>query len=230
MPGRCPGTLFFFWAGGTWWRDSPLGCAGTVGRGWSARGPVVLLDWVGRSWIVAALHCRKDRFVECGVGCAGTARSTAGAGFPGAGHARDGGVGAVVGGRQEKRTLERPGRRSHAGAWERSARIGTISVGGRSTSKMVRTAQPTLGRAWGAGGSGVGAGRGGVLGKQERPGSGGCRAGWDAAVRRGDQAWVLRRRPMAARPARPVPKSSMVAGSGTGFTSRPAKAKSLLLS
>ena len=85
MPGRCPGTLFFFWAGGTWWRDSPLGCAGTVGRGWSARGPVVLLDWVGRSWIVAALHCRKDRFVECGVGFAGTARSTAGAGFPGGG-------------------------------------------------------------------------------------------------------------------------------------------------
>ena len=120
MPGRCPGTLFFFWAGGTWWRDSPLGCAGTVGRGWSARGPVVLLDWVGRSWIVAALHCRKDRFVECGVGFAGTARSTAGAGFPGAGHARDGGVGAVVGGRQQKRTLERPGRRSHAGAWGRS--------------------------------------------------------------------------------------------------------------
>ena len=85
VPGRCPGTFFFFWAGGTWWRDSPLGCAGTVGRGWSARGPVVLLDWVGRSWIVAALHCRKDRFVECGVGFAGTARSTAGAGFPGGG-------------------------------------------------------------------------------------------------------------------------------------------------
>ena len=41
--------------------------------------------------------------------------------FPEGGHARDGGVGAVVGGRQEKRTLERPGRRSHAGAWERSA-------------------------------------------------------------------------------------------------------------
>ena len=40
--------------------------------------------------------------------------------FPEGGHARDGGVGAVVGGRQEKRTLERPGRRSHAGAWERS--------------------------------------------------------------------------------------------------------------
>ena len=94
-------------------------------------------------------------------------------------------------------------------------RIGTISVGGRSTSKMVRTAHPTLGRAWGAGGSGVGSGRGGVLGKQERPGSGGCRAGWDAGVRRGDQAWVLRRRATAARPARPVPKSSMVAGSGT---------------
>ena len=29
-------------------------------------------------------------------------------------------VGAVVGCRQHKRTLERPGRRSHAGAWERS--------------------------------------------------------------------------------------------------------------
>ena len=95
-------------------------------------------------------------------------------------------------------------------------RISTISVGGRSTIKMVRTAQPTLGRVWGAGGSGVGSGRGGVLGKQERPGSGGCRAGWDAGVRRGDQAWVLRRRATAARPARPVPKSSMVAGSGTG--------------
>ena len=100
-------------------------------------------------------------------------------------------------------------------------RISTISVGGRSTSKMVRTAHPTLGRAWGAGGSGVGAGRGGVLGKQERPGSEGCRAGWDAGVRRGDQAWVLRRRATAARPARPVPKSSMVAGSGTGVAPIP---------
>ena len=29
-------------------------------------------------------------------------------------------VGAVGGGRQQKRTLERPGWRSHAGAWERS--------------------------------------------------------------------------------------------------------------
>ena len=94
-------------------------------------------------------------------------------------------------------------------------RISTISVGERSTIKMVRTAHPTLGRAGGAGGSGVGSGRGGVLGKQERPDSGGCRAGWDAGVRRGDQAWVLRRRATAARPARPVPKSSMVAGSGT---------------
>ena len=34
--------------------------------------------------------------------------------FPEGGHARDGGVGAVVGGRQDKRTLERPGWRSHA--------------------------------------------------------------------------------------------------------------------
>ena len=31
-------------------------------------------------------------------------------------------VGAVGGGWWQKRTLERPGRRSHAGAWERSAR------------------------------------------------------------------------------------------------------------
>ena len=31
-------------------------------------------------------------------------------------------VGAVVGGWWQKRTLERPGWRSHAGAWERSAR------------------------------------------------------------------------------------------------------------
>ena len=91
--------------------------------------------------------------------------------------------------------------------------VGTIST--IKTISMVRTAHP-LGRAWGEGDSGVVSSRGGVLGKQERPGSGGCRAGWDAGVRRGDQAWVLRRRPMAARPARPVPKSSMVAGSGTG--------------
>ena len=88
-------------------------------------------------------------------------------------------------------------------------------ISDQQTISMVRTAHP-LGRAWGEGGGGVGSGRGGVLGKQERPGSGGYRAGWEAGVRRGDQAWVLRRRPMAARPARPVPKSSMVAGSGTG--------------
>ena len=88
-------------------------------------------------------------------------------------------------------------------------------ISDQQTISMVGTAHP-LGRAWGEGESGVVSSRGGVAGKQERPGSGGCRAGWDAGVRRGDQAWVLRRRATAARPARPVPKSSMVAGSGTG--------------
>ena len=118
-------------------------------------------------------------------------------------------VGAVVGGWWQKRTLERPGWRSHAGAWERSAPAND-QHGGHGAS--------LLGRAWGGGGSGVVSRKGGVAGKQERPGSEGCRAGWEAGVRRGDQAWVLRRRATAARPARPVPKSSMVAGSGTGRT------------
>ena len=122
------------------------------------------------------------------------------------------------------RTLERPGWRSHAGAWERSEndqhdqkdqhdqRGGTIDdQNGAHGAAYVGPGVGCRGQR-----GGVGQGRGGVLGKQERPGSGGCRAGWDAGVRRGDQAWVLRRRATAARPARPVPKSSMVAGSGTG--------------
>ena len=119
-------------------------------------------------------------------------------------------VGSVVGGRWQKWTLERPGRRSHAGAWERSA---------RSNDQHGGHGAPLLGRAWGEGDSGVVSSRDGVAGKQARPGSEGCRAGWDAGVRRGDQAWVLRRRATAAKPARPVPKSSMVAGSGTGVKS-----------
>ena len=90
--------------------------------------------------------------------------------------------------------------------WERSARSDDQD-GGHGAH---------VGPGVGCRGSGVGSGRGGVLGKQERPGSGGCRAGWDAGVRRGNQAWVLRRRATAARPAKPVPKSNMVAGSGTG--------------
>ena len=40
----------------------------------------------------------------------------------GTGRGCDGGVGLVVGGWWRKGTLERPGWRSHAGAWERSAR------------------------------------------------------------------------------------------------------------
>ena len=102
-----------------------------------------------------------------------------------------------------------------AGAWERSARANDQH---EQTISMVGATHP-LGRVWGGGGSGVGSSRGGVLGKQERPGSEGCRAGWDVRVRRGDQTWVLRRRATASRPARPVPKSSMVAGSGTAFMS-----------
>ena len=127
-----------------------------------------------------------------------------------------------------------------SGPWSRWWWVRLLVVGGRSGRWSVRGGVPTLergndqhdetismvrakhplGRAWGEGDSGVVSSRGGVLGKQKRPGSGGCRAGWDAGVRRGDQAWVLRRRATAARPARPVPKSSMVAGSGTGAVPR----------
>jgi hypothetical protein len=39
----------------------------------------------------------------------------------GAGHVRDGMRGTVVGGHRRRRTPERPGLRSHAGAWERAA-------------------------------------------------------------------------------------------------------------
>ena len=124
----------------------------------------------------------------------------------GAGRGRDGGWVRllVVGGR--------------SGRWSVRGGVPTLERGNDQhdeTISMVRAKHP-LGRAWGEGDSGVVSSRGGVLGKQKRPGSGGCRAGWDAGVRRGDQAWVLRRRATAARPARPVPKSSMVAGSGTG--------------
>ena len=139
----------------------------------------------------------------------------------GAGRGCDGGVGLVVGGWWWWRTLERPGWRSHAGAWERSEndqhdqKDQHDQRGGTIDDQNGAHGATNVGAGVGRRGSGVGSGRGGVLGKQERPGSGGCRAGWDAGVRRGDQAWVLRRRPMAARPARPVPKSSIVAGSGT---------------
>ena len=99
------------------------------------------------------------------------------AGFSvGGGRGRDGGMGLVVGGGK--------------GRWSVRGGVPTLECGNDQhdeTISMVRAKHP-LGRAWGEGDSGVVSSRGGVLGKQKRPGSGGCRAGWDAGVRRGDQA------------------------------------------
>ena len=75
-------------------------------------------------------------------------------------------VGAVGGGWWQKRTLERPGRRSHAGAWERSARAND-QHGGRDA-----PVGPGVGRRgqWGGVEQGRGGGQTGTARQRRLPG------------------------------------------------------------